>query len=396
MGSPVVIVGGSTAGLSAARELRTQGYDGDIQVLDSDPRAPFRRPAVSKGILSGAQSASDVAVPWPDALGLQRVTGTATGLDLEARLVHASDPDGATFSLPFASLVIATGTAARPLPMPGGELASTLRGLEDGESSHARLQNAKRIVIVGGGFIGLEAAAVARGMGKDVTVVEAAPLPLAHAVGTTLGWHIAELHRTRGVSLVCGVGVASIHQEGDGFHLVLSSGATLEADFVLGAVGSAPVTGWLQGSGLDIANGVRCDATCAVVGAEGVVAAGDVATWPNPLYGRLMRVEHWANAIEQGTFAARTLMGTHDSLGFSSAPYFWSDQYELKIQSIGSAAGHDESVVLEHDGERIIVAYGRDGALVGVAGVNTGPIIPKYRPMIDRRELLSALPRVRA
>lgn len=394
MPDPILVVGGSTAGISAARELRTRGFEGVIQILDQESSAPYRRPAVSKGVLSGAQEASDTAIPWPEALGLERLSSaTATGLDLARHRVTARRQDGSTLELAFSQLVVATGSEARPLTVPGrSDGTISLRHLPDGVAAQQRLVRAERVVVIGAGFIGLEVAAVARKLGKEVVVIEAAPLPLAHAVGSLLGSHIAELHRSRGVRLLCGVGVRELQGGDQVERVLLESGETLEADLVVGAVGSAPVTGWLGGSGLDVTDGVLCDRTCAAVGAEQhVVVAGDVARWFNPLYDRHMRVEHWTNAIEQGTYAARRLLGVADPDGFSSAPYFWSDQYDAKIQSVGSAYGHDETAVLALDGEKILVAYGRQGVLVAVAGVNAGPVLPRYRPLIESRSMLSSL-----
>jgi NADPH-dependent 2,4-dienoyl-CoA reductase/sulfur reductase-like enzyme len=161
---------------------------------------------------------------------------------------------------------------------------------------------------------------------------------------------------------------------------------------LLVAVGSAPAVGWLGRSGLDVgAHGVSCDATCAVEGADGVVAAGDIAAWENPLYGRRMRIEHWTNAQEQGAYAGRRLIGSHDPEGFSSAPYFWSDQYESKVQSIGSTVGYDEArIVLDAEG-KIAVAYGIGGRLIAVAGIDVGPLIPRARRLIESRSPVAAV-----
>jgi NADPH-dependent 2,4-dienoyl-CoA reductase/sulfur reductase-like enzyme len=162
----------------------------------------------------------------------------------------------------------------------------------------------------------------------------------------------------------------------------LSDGRQLPADLVLVSIGSQPSVDWLTTSGLDAAAGVQCDHTCAVEGLRDVVAAGDVASWHNPLYDRRMRVEHWTNAIEQGTYAARRLLGVHDPAGFVSAPYFWSDQYGMRLQSIGSTQGFDEAEVLAHDGDKLVVAYGREGRLVCVAGLHAGTAVMGFRAMV--------------
>jgi NADPH-dependent 2,4-dienoyl-CoA reductase/sulfur reductase-like enzyme len=393
---PVLIVGASTAGLSAARELRKLGYDGAIQLIDGDPEAPYRRPAISKGIVAGTQQPADIAIPWPEALDLSRITGTVTAVDLGRRRASATGPDAAEFELPFAGLVAATGSAARPLPLPAPDGVLSLRDLTDGRAGCAALASAQQVAIIGAGFIGLEVASSARSLGKTVTVVETAPAPLAHAVGAALGGHIARIHREHGVEIVCGIPVREVQGGATAEGLVLEDGRQIDADLVIAAVGSLPLVGWLRTSGAQLGDGLVCDRTCAAAGADGVVAAGDIASWYNPLYQRQMRVEHWTNAIEQGTYAARRLLGQADPGGFLSAPYFWSEQYHLRIQSIGTAAGHDEARILEHDGETLVVAYGRAGVLIGVAGINAGPVIPRYRHRIEAREPIDAVTALQA
>jgi NADPH-dependent 2,4-dienoyl-CoA reductase/sulfur reductase-like enzyme len=390
--SPIVIAGASLAGLSTARELRKQGYEGVIQVIDPDDQAPYRRPAISKDIITGKQQPDDIRMPWPADLGLERVRGTAlTGLDVAAQVVHGTGPEG-TAAFRYAHLVIATGATSRPVPFGGrGQDVVTIRSLAEGAAAAARLADARRLVIIGAGFIGLEVAAAASSIGRDVTVVEVAPVPLAHAVGTVLGEHLAQVHRSHGVEILCGTGVREIGGDGRTQAVVLADGRVLEADLVVVAVGSSPNVGWLAGSGLDISAGLVCDHRCVPRGAAHVVAAGDVANWYNPLYERQMLVEHWTNAIEQGGFAARQIMGAADAAGFASAPYFWSEQFDLRIQSVGSSTGHDDVVVLERDGDKLVLAYAREGTLIAVAGVNTGAILPKYRKLIERRVPVAAL-----
>jgi NADPH-dependent 2,4-dienoyl-CoA reductase/sulfur reductase-like enzyme len=221
-------------------------------------------------------------------------------------------------------------------------------------------------------------------MGKSVTVIEPNDLPLVHVLGTEMSTAILRLHESHGVRFYLGCQVEALEAgtDGDVERVLVDGGTEIEADTVLVAIGSVPSVGWLCASGLNVERGVECDATCAVVGAEGVVAAGDVALWRNPLYGRLMRVEHWAHAIEQGTYAARRLLGVHDPGGFAAAPYFWSQQYGQRIQSIGSSTGCDRAEILDGDPERLLVAYFLDGQLISVAGLAAGPAIFKFRPLI--------------
>jgi NADPH-dependent 2,4-dienoyl-CoA reductase/sulfur reductase-like enzyme len=380
----IVVAGGATAGLSAARELRKRGFDGEVLLVDEEPASPYRRPEVSKGILSGKFDEAKIAVPWPTDLDLQRRTGLRLqAVDLDRRTLSGVF-DGEHVELGYDGLVIATGSVARPSPF-DPELSGvfSLRKLTDGLRMRDAMRDAQRLVLIGGGFIGLEVAAVARDLGRDVAVVEAADVPLGTVLGNVFGRHMTALHRSRGVEVITGVTVTGLEGADGAVRTVsLSDGRQLPADLVLVSIGSLPSVDWLTTSGLDAAAGVRCDHTCAVEGLPDVVAAGDVASWHNPLYDRRMRVEHWTNAIEQGSYAARRLLGVHDPAGFVSAPYFWSDQYGMRLQSIGSTQGFDEAEVLAHDGDKLVVAYGREGRLVCVAGLHAGTAVMGFRAMV--------------
>ncbi|WP_101829571.1 NAD(P)/FAD-dependent oxidoreductase [Frankia canadensis] len=385
----IVIAGGSNAGLSAARELRRAGFDGRVVLLDADAQSPYRRPEVSKGLLSGKLDEGRVAIEWPGNLEVERLMGhRLVRLDLGRRQVEAIRADGGDVQVPFDGLVIATGARARPVPfgprLPG---VHTLRSVEDARGLRKDLREARRVVIVGGGFIGLEVAAVAAELGQDVTVVEKDKVPLGSVLGASFGAYVTALHRSHGVRIVTGGSVAGLVPGPSGrvAGVRLVGGEPLAADVVLVAIGSLPGVDWLIDSGLDVTDGVRCDRTCAVAGADGVVAAGDVAAWWNPLYSRLMRVEHWTNAVEQGAYAARRLLGLHDPAGFVSAPYFWSDQYGARLQSIGSSLGHDAALTLESDGPKLVVAYARAGRLLSVAGIHASAAVMGHRSQVLSR-----------
>jgi len=267
----------------------------------------------------------------------------------------------------------------------------TLRTLGDAVSLHAAISAAERVTVVGAGFIGLEVAASARMVGKDVTVLEVAPVPLAHAIGPEVGGALAEVHRQQGVDLRCGVGVDAI-EGGDRVERVrLTDGSVVEADVVVVGIGVAPATGWLEGSGLTIDNGVVCDETC--LAAPGVVAAGDVCRWPNPLFGETMRVEHWDNAVQQGMAAGKRLLaGDGPGEAFAPVPYFWSDQYDLKVQFVGRGGERVDVVEGEVGSERYAVSYSRDGVLVGALAVKTPRTLMKLRMAIaDRTPVDDAL-----
>jgi NADPH-dependent 2,4-dienoyl-CoA reductase/sulfur reductase-like enzyme len=380
----VVVAGSSIAGMSAARELRARGFKGQLVMLDRDQRAPYRRPEVSKGLLNGVVSDHKVVIPWPDTLGVRRIPGAElTGLDHGHRTVTASTANG-DVELEYSGLIIATGSEPRRSPFPPMAGVHSLRTFGDSERFRSELAEAQRVVIVGAGFIGLEVAYVASAMGKSVTVIEPQDLPLAHILGTEMSTALLRVHKSHGVRFHLGCQVEALEAGTDGHveRALVAGGTEIEADIVLVAIGSVPSVGWLRDSGLAVEHGVPCDANCAVVGAEDVVAAGDVALWRNPLYGRLMRVEHWAHAIEQGTYAARRLLGVHDPAGFAAAPYFWSQQYGQRIQSIGSTTGSDHIEVLDPRPEHLLVAYFLGGRLTAVAGLAAGPAIFTFRPLI--------------
>ena len=388
----IVIAGGSIAGLSAARELRRAGFDGSIEIIDQDPHAPYRRPAVSKAILTAHNEPADIAIGVPAELDVVCHPGVSLRALDARRKVLRGDAGGTSVRFGYDGLIIATGSTARPWRPPAGlGGVHSLRSVADGMALRAALAAAGHAVIVGGGFIGLEVASAARSMGVNVTVVEAAPVPLGHVLGAGLGEHLARVHRDHGVQMRCGVTVTGWHGRERAESVVLSDGTEIEAGLVLACVGSRPAVGWLQGSGLDLRDGIRCDHRCVAAGVDRVVAAGDVASWPNPCFGTRMRVEHWANAIEQGTFAACALLGQAAPAGFSSVPYFWSEQYGTRLQSVGVCAGHDETLLLRHSGQAMVVGYGRAGRVIGVAGYDAGTAVLGYRKHIEQGTSLAAL-----
>ena len=375
-GHPIVVVGASQAGFRAAEELRAQGWTGGITMVGDEPHRPYDRPPLSKDVLRGSRPAEDVAltsvVGSIDDLGLDwRLGTTATGLDLPSCEVRL----GGGERLPFTGLVIATGAHARRLPGTDHlDGVHTLRTLDDCLAVRKAIDaGPRRVVIVGAGFIGAEVAATCRGLGLDVSLIEALPVPLERGLGPVMGAVMADLHRENGVDLRLGVGVVRI-EGGDHVEQVrLTDGAVLDADLVVVGIGVVPNTEWLDDSGLTLDNGVVCDETC--LAAPGVVAAGDVARWPNRRFDEVMRVEHWDNAIEMGAHAARTLLA--DIAGrrgepYAPVPWFWSDQYDRKIQMAGRPAPDDDvEVVAGSVAERRFVAYyGRRGRLVGVLGMN--------------------------
>ena len=261
----------------------------------------------------------------------------------------------------------------------------TLRTVQDCLALRADLDaGPDRVVVVGAGFIGAEVAATCRQRGHEVTLLEALPLPLARVLGDQMGQVCADLHRRSGVDLRTGVGVAGF-VAGDGGRVAaveLADGTSVAADMVVVGIGVSPNTSWLEGSGLALDDGVVCDETC--LAAPGIVAAGDVARWPNRRYGELMRVEHWDNAVEQGAYVARRLLA--EATGevvepYAPVPWFWSDQHGVKIQLAGRCRPDDEVAVVHGSIEerRFVALYGRDGVVVGALGFNRPPQIVRWR-----------------
>ncbi|MGW2383865.1 NAD(P)/FAD-dependent oxidoreductase [Streptomyces sp. YU58] len=362
----IVVVGASAAGLAAAETLRREAYEGIITLVGDEPLAPYDRPPLSKQILAAEWEPERLALRTPDALAALdldlRLGVAATGLQPADRTVELVDGS----AVPYDGLVIATGVRPRRLP---GEGAHVLRTLDDALTLRERLTPGRRLVVVGAGFLGAEAAAVAWRLGCEVTLLEPAPVPLAHAVGMEVGKVLTNAHLERGVDLRCGVTVTEVTEDG----VRLADGSEIEADEVLVAIGSLPNTEWLTGSSLTVGDGVMCDEYCKA--APNVYAAGDVARWYNPLFGTSMRIEHRTTAAEQGMAAARNLLHPEAGKSFAPVPYFWSDQYDMKIQAYGYLRDHAEVALVEGDlAERKFVAAYRTGDRVtGALAVGMPP-----------------------
>jgi 3-phenylpropionate/trans-cinnamate dioxygenase ferredoxin reductase subunit len=393
----VAIVGMSLAGLRAAETLRRAGFDGRISAIGAEPHLPYDRPPLSKELLAGKwepdgvvlrkQGVDDLDLDW-------RLGQRAVALDLSDRKVELEGGERVDFD----GLVIATGSEPRRLPTPasGRELdgVQVLRTLDDALAIRSRLDARPRVVVIGAGFIGAEVAATCRGRDLDVTVLEALPQPMVRGLGPSIGAVCAALHRDHGVDLRLGVSVEAIEGEGRVERVRLAGGELIDADLVVVGIGVTPATGWLESSGLTISDGVVCDETC--LAAPGVVVAGDAARWPNPLFGgESMRLEHWTNATEQGVAAAeRLLVGDGTAAPFAPVPFVWSDQYDVKIQSVGRFNAGDELHVAHGtlDERRFVALFGRAGRLVGALGFGRPRYVMQYRRMIsERRSFAEAL-----
>lgn len=369
----VVVVGGSLAGLRAAEALRELGFDGEVTVVGAETHLPYDRPPLSKQVLTGKAEPEQIAFPMAEASGIEwLLSTTATGLDLERCRVILEGGD----DLAFDRLVIATGARPRILPViQPGPGVHYLRTVDDAVALRADLLGGGRLAVIGAGFIGLEVAASAASIGVEVTVLEVLPVPLERAIGAEMGQAVAGLHQRRGMDLRFGVGVDGIEGGERPEGVRLTDGSTVPADAVVVGVGVAPATDWLDGSGVEISDGVLCDERLRVV-VDGrprpdVVAAGDVARWYHPGYGERVRIEHWTNASEQGPAAAETLLKGDQAPPYEPVPYFWSDQHGVKIQFVGRAGPRDEIQMLEGtpEDEKFVAAYGRQGRLVGAIGM---------------------------
>jgi NADPH-dependent 2,4-dienoyl-CoA reductase/sulfur reductase-like enzyme len=383
----IVVVGASLAGLRAAETLRREGYEDRLVLVGAESHLPYDRPPLSKELLAGEWEPEQIALrkqPYDDLDLDLRLGRRATRLDVADRVVEL---DGGE-SLPFDGLVVATGARPRTLPdTPALDGIFVLRTLDDCLDLRARLERRPRVVVIGAGFIGSEVAATCRGRGLEVTVLEMLATPLERAVGPVVGDACGRLHRDHGVDLRCGVKVAGFEGAERVERVRLADGSAIDADVVVVGVGVLPETRWLEGSGLELDDGVVCDETC--LAAPGIVAAGDVARWPNPLFdGERMRVEHWTNATEQGVAAARRLLVDDRAAEvFAPVPFVWSDQYDVKIQVVGSIRGDDEVAVADGslDDHRFVTLFGRGGRLVGALGFSRPRIVMQYRKLIAGR-----------
>jgi NADPH-dependent 2,4-dienoyl-CoA reductase/sulfur reductase-like enzyme len=384
----VVVVGAGVAGTRAAESLRLDGYDGALTIVGAERHAPYHRPPLSKKLLTGKvhRAGVDLAPQFDfDARVLRGAS--ALKLDMPSRTLQLRDDDQDS-SLQFDGLVIASG--AIPREWPGGPVPEgvlLLRTVDDCLAIRERLGSRPRVVVVGGGFIGAEVAASCRSLGLVVTLIEKSASPLLAALGKELAPRWADLHRQHGVDVRVGVGVDAFVGNGRVEAVRLTDGSQVPADLAIVGLGVTPATDWLGGSGLRVDDGVVCDGTGAAEGGIDVVAAGDVARWWHPLYERHLRTEHWEDAGRQGEAAARTLLAGPDrAQAYDEVPYFWSDQYDTKVQMLGVPTDYDALKIIEGDPDawQFVAAYGRGGRTVAVLGTITNRVYA-YRNAIRER-----------
>lgn len=388
----IVIVGASLAGLRAAETLRQEKFTGRIVVIGDEPGPPYDRPPLSKKVLAGEWEPDRIRLRKPEdleALGAEWVLGAAAvRLDTAKREVELAS--GRTVE--FDGLIIATGGRVRRLPnQPDWRGIHVLRGLDDSLSLRSELLPERRVVVIGAGFIGLEVAATARQLGCRVTVLEGAEAPLMRGLGVEMGRLVAQIHPENGVDLRCEVKVARF-VEGESRRVAgveLEGGEIVPADVVVVGVGVSPATEWLNDSGLTIRDGVVCDATLSA-GVPGIYAAGDVARWPNELLEQEVRVEHWTNASEQGAAAARNLLAVARGAtpkAYAEVPFFWSDQFGVRIQFLGRAQGDEEIEIVagSPDEKSFVALYHRDGRLRAALGVSRPKQLMPFRKLLAER-----------
>ncbi|MEU6712372.1 FAD-dependent oxidoreductase [Nonomuraea sp. NPDC046802] len=378
-----VIVGAGLAGAKAAQTLREEGFDGDIVLIGAETERPYERPPLSKEYLQGRSERDKIFVhpsEWYADNGVDLRLGLrATRIELDHHLVRLEDGS----RQPYDKLLMATGATPRRLPGP----AYYLRTVQDSQALKERFAQGGDVLIVGASWIGLETAAAARQAGCAVTVVEPEPTALNRALGHELGDLFARLHARKGVDLRFGTAAAEITTTG----VRLSSGERLAADLVVVGVGAAPEVGLARDAGLDVGTGILTDAALRTSHPD-VYAAGDVAESFHPLYGRHLRVEHWANALHGGPEAARSMLG--QDVVYDRIPYFYTDQYELGMEFSGDIEGYEE-IVYRGDPESLefIVYWLREGRVIAGMNVNTWDVVDDIQELIrsgviiDQKEL---------
>jgi 3-phenylpropionate/trans-cinnamate dioxygenase ferredoxin reductase component len=382
----VIVVGGGLAAASAVDELRSQGHEGSIEVFCAEAHLPYERPPLSKEVLLGKAEEEKVFVhdqAWYDERDVVLHLGTpVTGLDLDRHQVTTGE--GTTG---FDRLLLATGASPRRLAMAdeSGADVAYLRTVEDNRRLKEAFGSVGRIVIIGGGWIGLEVAAAARTGGVEVAVVEMQNLPLVGVLGPEVATVFADLHREHGVDLRLGVGVDGIDPGDGGSSVVrLADGSELPADLVVVGVGVQPEVGLAREAGLDVDGGVLVNSRLRTSDPY-VFAAGDVALHDHPVLGRRIRVEHWDNAIHQARAAARVMLGGDDP--YERLPYFFTDQYDLGMEYVGSIGpdGYDDVVLRGDTGTRVFSAFWlRGGRVLAAMHANDWDQIDPIRAIVGR------------
>jgi NADPH-dependent 2,4-dienoyl-CoA reductase/sulfur reductase-like enzyme len=383
----IVVVGASLAGLRAVENLRRLGFDGRIVWIGAEPHLPYDRPPLSKQILKGTWEPDSERMrlrrePYAELELDMRLGVRATALDADARQVVL---DGGVRES-YDRLLIATGAAARRMPgQPELEGIHLLRTLDDALAVRSELERGPRVLVVGAGFIGAEVAASCRERGLDVVMIEPQPVPLMRGLGKEMGEVSAQIHRDHGVDLRCGLLVDGVEGTDRVERVRLSDGTAVDADLVVVGIGAYPVTDWLASSGVAIDDGVVCDAYCRS-SLPDVYAAGDVARFHNPVFDEVMRIEHWSNAVDQAVQATQNMLADEGAAEpYAHVPWFWSDQYDVKIQFAGRMGAEDEMQVVSGSIEerKFVSIYGRAGRIVGVLTFGRPRAVIQYKKLIS-------------
>jgi NADPH-dependent 2,4-dienoyl-CoA reductase/sulfur reductase-like enzyme len=394
----LAIVGASLAGISAARSARAQGFAGRLVIIGDEAHRPYDRPPLSKDFLAGKITPGHLLL---ESAGEGEGTDPLQAEWLLGKAARSLDAAGRTVTLDDGSViqadgvVIATGASARTLPELAG-LANvfTLRTLEDAQDLAPELVPGTRLVIVGAGFIGAEVASTARALGVEVTVVCTGTVPLSRPLGAEMAATLAALHRVNGVELICDATVESYYSgEGVVSGLRLADGRYLPADVVLVAIGAVPNTAWLAGSGIELGDGVQCD-PMGRTNVPGVVAVGDCAAWLDEESGKHRRVEHWSGAVERPSLAVAALLDPGAARQPLNLPYFWSDQYNVRIQFAGQARDTDLVSIEAGDpaAHSFLAVYYRGGEPVAVLGANQPRLFTRWRRQLNAARSAAAPP----
>lgn len=373
-----MIIGGGLAAARTAEQLRRSEYDGAITIVSDEGHLPYDRPPLSKQVLRA--ETDDVTLKPAEFYEEKDITvllgNGVSSVDTAAKTLTLVDGT----QLSYDELVIATGLVPKRISsFPDLTGIHVLRSYDQSLALRREAGAARRAVVVGAGFIGCEVAASLRGLGVDVVLVEPQPAPLASVLGEQIGELVARLHRAEGVDVRCAVGVAQVGGDDRVQSVTLGDGTELEADLVVVGIGSHPATEWLEGSGIEVDNGVVCDEV-GRASAPHVWAIGDVASWRDTVGGQV-RVEHWSNVADQARAMAPSMLG-QDALAAVSVPYFWSDQYDVKIQCLGEPEATDTVHLVEDDGRKFLAYYERDGVVVGVVGGGMPGKVMKARSKI--------------
>lgn len=382
----IVVVGASLAGVRAAESLRRRGFTGTVTLVGEELHfPPVDRPPLSKAALAAAVDHVPGRLRVDESLDVELLLGRrAVQLDLAGRSVRLADGTG----LSYDGLVVATGAHARTLRgTEGYSNVHVIRTVDDALRLRTALARAAKVAVIGAGVLGCETAATCRGLGLDVALIDSVDTPMVRVLGCTYGQLMATRHRGQGVRLYLGRRVLGVHGRPLADGVVLDGDEVVDADLVVVSVGALPATGWLEGSGLQLDDGVICDECCFAAGTDRtVVAAGDVARWHHPLLRRAVRMEHWTNAAAQGQAAAQNLLAaltrSDAPTPYAALPYYWSDQYDWKLQVVGSVGPDtvpEEGAV--EDG-RFVVSYHSGGQLVGALCVNRPSQVPRWRSRI--------------